>query len=220
MASEPAETRSSDRSRGDAERSDADAVGRAILAYQSGDDRESSFRWLYRTHHHALVRFFAAKGLPQEECQDLTQETFFRVYKGLEAYEHRERFAAWLYRLAANVFRKRLRASGAAKRTGYEMQVDDSTDALFEDAPPQLDALLHDERRQALRRAVRELPEQMRQCLTLRLYHALSYREIAVVMRIKIDTVKAHLFQARKRLREQLSEGSVDSQDPGDPERA
>ena len=52
-----------------------------------------------------------------------------------------------------------------------------------------------------MRRAVRDLPEQMRECLTLRLYHELSYREIAMVMKVTVDTVKTHLFQARRRSR-------------------
>jgi RNA polymerase sigma-70 factor (ECF subfamily) len=55
-----------------------------------------------------------------------------------------------------------------------------------------------------MRGAIRELPDQMRKCLTLRIDHELSYAEIAVVMRVKIDTVKAHLFQARKKLEEEL----------------
>jgi RNA polymerase sigma-70 factor (ECF subfamily) len=45
----------------------------------------------------------------------------------------------------------------------------------------------------------------MRQCLTLRLYHQLAYQEIAVVMKLSIETVKAHLFRARKKLQERLT---------------
>lgn len=190
----------------DARDSHAELVAQAIRAFQAGTDREASFRFLFRSYHRSLQRFFAGKGLPADVCQDLTQETFFGVYRGLEAYEDRMRFEAWLFRLATNTYRKRLRDAGAAKRSGHEMQIDGATEeeiGLWE-PPGQLQAVLHEERRQTLRRVIRELPEQMRKCLTLRLYHELSYREIAVVMKLKIDTVKAHLFQARRRLREKL----------------
>jgi RNA polymerase sigma factor (sigma-70 family) len=70
----------------------------------------------------------------------------------------------------------------------------------------QLDGLLDEERWRALRRAVAELPEQMRDCLTLRLYHQLSYGEIAAVKKISVETVKAHLFRARKKLQEKLAD--------------
>ena len=77
----------------------------------------------------------------------------------------------------------------------------------------QLDSLLDEERWRALRAAVAELPEQMRDCLILRLYHQLSYREIAVIKKISIETVKAHLSRARKKLQEKLP-----GFDPGDLE--
>jgi DNA-directed RNA polymerase specialized sigma24 family protein len=46
----------------------------------------------------------------------------------------------------------------------------------------------------------------MRRCLALRVEQDLKYREIASVMRLSIDTVKAHLFQARQRLKETLGD--------------
>jgi RNA polymerase sigma-70 factor (ECF subfamily) len=61
---------------------------------------------------------------------------------------------------------------------------------------------------------VAELPEQMRDCLTLRLYHQLSYQEIATLKRISVETVKAHLFRARKKLQERLADFTLD--DPED----
>jgi RNA polymerase sigma-70 factor (ECF subfamily) len=70
----------------------------------------------------------------------------------------------------------------------------------------QLDGLIDEERRQALRGAVGELPEQMRDCLTLRLYHQLSYQEIAVIKKVSAETVKAHLARGRKRLQEALAD--------------
>ena len=50
------------------------------------------------------------------------------------------------------------------------------------------------------------LPPQMKACLVLRVYHDLKYREVADRLRLSIDTVKAHLFQARQRLKSELGE--------------
>jgi DNA-directed RNA polymerase specialized sigma24 family protein len=46
----------------------------------------------------------------------------------------------------------------------------------------------------------------MKACLVLRVYHDLKYREVAARLRLSIDTVKAHLFQARQRLKNELGE--------------
>ena len=50
----------------------------------------------------------------------------------------------------------------------------------------------------------------MRRCTELRIYQDLSYREIAAVMRLSIETVKVHLFQARKKLKKSLRDAFED----------
>ena len=166
---------------------DSDLVEQAIRRFQDGTDREGAFRALYETYFRAIERFFARK-VPPEDCLDLTQEIFLGIYKGLDDYEHRQHFAAWLY------------------RTMMEVSCDgmEHPEATLAVLGRQLDDLLDKERRRALRAAVAELPEQMRHCLTLRLCHQLSYSEIAVVKKISVETVKAHLFRARKELQEKL----------------
>ncbi len=186
----------------------SDLVEQAVRRFQEGKDRPGAFRFLYETYFRAIERFFARKGLPPEDCLDLTQETFLGIYKGLDGYEHRERFAGWLYRVATTIYLKRLRASATAKRAAVEVSRDgmENPEATLAIPGRQLDGLLDEERTRALRAAVAELPEQMRDCLTLRLYHQLSYNEIATVKRISIETVKAHLFRARKKLQEKLAD--------------
>jgi len=183
-------------------------VERAILRFQDGSDRQGTFRLLYETYFRAIERFFARKGLPPEDCLDLTQETFLGIYKGLDGYENRQRFTGWLFRVATTTYLKRQRTAATAKRAVVEVSRDGMENPEDSVAVPgrQLDGLLDEERWRALRAAVAELPDQMRDCLTLRLYHQLSYAEIAVVKKISIETVKAHLFRARKKLQERLAD--------------
>lgn len=186
---------------------DGDPIGRAVLRFQAGIDPDGAFRQIYETYFHAIERFFARKGVPTEDRLDLTQETFLGIYKGLEGYEDRGQFAAWLYRVATTTLLKRHRAAATAKRAAIEVSRDamEHPDPTLATPGRQLDGALEGERRLALQAAVRGLPEQMRDCLTLRLYHELSYREIAVVKRLSVETVKAHLFRARKKLAEELA---------------
>jgi RNA polymerase sigma factor (sigma-70 family) len=190
-------------------------VEQAVRRFQEGRDRSGSFRFLYETYFRAIERFFARKGLPPEDCLDLTQETFLGIYKGLDGYEHRQHFSAWLYRVATTTWLKRHRTAATAKRAVVEVSRDsmEHPEATLAVPGRQLDGLLDEERWRALRAAVAELPEQMRDCLTLRLYHHLSHKEIATVKRISIETVKAHLFRARRKLQEKLADFA-----PGDLE--
>ena len=177
-----------------------------VESFQTGE-REESFRRLFDLYHRPLGRFFARKGLPPELCRDLTQETFLGIYRGLETYRPEARFETWLYRVATTTYLKHLRSRSTAKRAGEEV----AAETLEEAGEPlaaaglQLDRMLADEKRRAIRRAVGSLPEKMRRCLELKVYGGLRCREIAATLEVSINTVKAQLFQARGKLRHELA---------------
>lgn len=187
-----------------------------VEAFRTGVHPEESFRQLFDLYYPKVFHFFAKRGFSPEDCLDLTQETFFGIYRGIGSFRGEARFESWLFSVATNVYRKKLRWGAADKRKGREVTLDvpeDTDQVMAESAEIRAPAanrpegrLLAKERRQRLREAVEELPDQMRKCLILRVYHELKYREIAAVMRLSIDTVKAHLFQARQRVQERLGD--------------
>ncbi len=203
-------------SEGDEGGESREAITRAIEAMQAGKDPEASFRVLFERYFHPLQRFFSRKGFGPDDGLDLTQETLLGIYKGVREFRHEARFETWLFRVATTTYLKRLRTGSAAKRSGVETSLDEMPAAHEPPAPAndQLEGVLDDERRQAMRAAIEELPEKMRQCLILRIYHERSYREIATVMNLKINTVKAHLFQAKDKLRDKLKDHSLEVLEP------
>ena len=87
-------------------------------------------------------------------------------------------------------------------------ETDDHLPLAARIADPGADPLavtLEKEKLEKLHEALQHLPAQMRRCAQLRIAHELSYVEIAALMGISINTVKAHLHQAQKSLRAQLS---------------
>ena len=180
----------------------------AVRALKRRQDPEANFRVVFDIYHRPLQAFFLRKGFSPTDALDLTQETFLGIFKGLKGLRDESRFEAWLYQVATRTYLKRLRAGSAAKRDGYEVEHDEAylPDSGGGGNGEQLEEVLEDERRRAMRQAIEELPEQMRKCMVLRIYQELAYREIATVMKIKIDTVKAHLFQGRARLKEVLAD--------------
>ena len=168
-----------------------------------GSPREEDFRQLFDLFYPRLLHFFARRGFPPQDCLDLTQETFLGIYRGIGSFRRDSRFETWLFSIATNAWRKRLRWGVAGKREGREVPLEPAEDARDEAPAPGEDALRR-ERSRLLREAVEKLPEQMRRCLVLRVYQEMKYREIAALLRLSPETVKVHLFQARKRLREEL----------------
>jgi len=180
--------------------------------------REESFRILFDRFYWPLFRFFEHRGFSTEECQDLIQETFLRVYRGIEAFRGESRWEHWLFRIAANTAIKALRHRAAAKRTGQEVPLEgdgegDSpalTSGGSARTPEPLRQLLGMEMRELLTRAIEDLPPQMRRCVRLRVLQDLDYDEIAEILQLSPSTVKVQLFKARKRLQMELGEAFAD----------
>lgn len=196
----------------------SDSLERIIIDLQDGKDHEGNFRRLFELYHPVIQRFFAKRGFSSEECKDLAQEVFLKVFRNIGSYRGDGPFEGWLFQIAANIYRNRLREKQAAKRQGQEDSLDTAKDLphsgvssleTHRAAGPQ-DEILKKEKAEALAEALGDLPEQMQRCLTLRIHQGLKYREIAAVMQISIETVKAHLYQARNRLKSDLG-GYFDS---------
>lgn len=180
-----------------------------------GRAREEVFRQIYVLFYRQVYRFFVRRGFADEESRDLTQDTFLKVSDGLESFRGDSRFVTWLFRVAANVYCNRLRKGSTQKRAGHEVPLDDGRGedpagapaaGIATGEPGALECILGDERSKLLRDAMQGLPPQMRRCVLLRVTQDLKYREIADVLQVTIDTVKAHLYQARQQLKGKLGD--------------
>lgn len=189
-----------------------------IQRLRDGTAGEECFRTLFDRFYWPLFRFFEHRGFSTEECQDLIQETFLRVYRGIEAFRGDARWEHWLFRIAANTAIKALRHRAAAKRAGREVPLEEEGEGDLPaaaalsaggNAEP-LRQLLGREMKDLLLQAIEGLPPQMRRCVRLRLLQDLDYDEIAEILQLSPSTVKVQLFKARKRLQMELGDALAD----------
>ncbi|HEX3128309.1 MAG TPA: sigma-70 family RNA polymerase sigma factor [Thermoanaerobaculia bacterium] len=184
------------------------------MLLELGEAGEDGERLVFYKYQSRIQRFFEKKGISPAEAQDLTQETFLRVFRSEARLENREQMEAWIFEIARNVRVNALRAKGTLKRAATVISLDEpgiegeprevTNPALSTDEQDALANAITREQLRALQNALAELPEQMRHCVRLRLQDDLKYKEIAKIMRISIETVKSHLHQAKKRLRSLL----------------
>lgn len=184
----------------------------AIAELKAGARVEANSRRVFERFFPWVHRFFRRLGYSLQDSEDLAQETFQQVFRQIGSFRGESAFKSWLFAVAANLHRNEHRRRHREKRDAPEVSMDDTADTgvpVFEPAAREgspARTLFEQERREALARAVKELPPQMRQALSLRIDRELKYREIATVLQISVETVKAHLFQARQRLRAELGE--------------
>ena len=193
--------------------SDRDPID-LIHEIKQGLNVEDNFHWLFDRHYTQVLRFFRRKGFEAEDCRDLAQQTFVSVYKGLKDLRHEEQFESWLFAIAHNVWCSLIESRAAQKRSATVLPLETAAEGderapliaqVADSGADPLAVVLEKEKLEKLREALQHLPQQMRRCAQLRVVHDLSYAEIAALMGISVNTVKAHLHQAQDSLRVQLS---------------
>jgi len=173
---------------------------RALIARARTGD-ESAFAQLVTEHsarvHGALRRF----GLNPEEADEVAQEVFLRVWRGLPKFEERSRFSTWLYRIAFNEAQRRLGRRppvAASSRPADEDAIAALPDAVG--AGPQARTLDH-EFEEVLQRALAQVPADLRAAVVLRDLEGLSTEQAAAVTGVRQAALKSRLHRGRMQLR-------------------
>ncbi|HXE91677.1 MAG TPA: sigma-70 family RNA polymerase sigma factor [Terriglobales bacterium] len=145
----------------------------------------------------------------QADAEDVTQETFLKAFRHLKEFRGESRFHTWLVRIAINEARMRYRKDRRHLYDSLDETADDEQEAPHQrladwrEVPSQ--ALERTEVREAVARAIEQLPETYREVLLLRDAQQLSIAETAEVLGVTPATVKIRLFRARVRMRKLLA---------------
>jgi len=144
---------------------------------------------------------------PGEDVRDLSQEAFLKAYRGLRTFKKEARFSSWLYQIALNLCRDRLR-----RRRG---RIHVSLDELDEGGGLATPSAVEDlETRDLSRRvalAMEDLPEEQREVIVLKEYQGLTFLEIAGALEVPVSTVKTRLYRGLGLLRQRLEREGIRS---------
>lgn len=165
--------------------------------------REVAGRW-YREERECIFRYLVSLGTSPSEAQDLTQETFLRLYITLRKRKPIENPRAWLFTVASNLAMQnkrwwRYRPPACEEDVARWMR----SEADPQGTPEQ--AILHDEVTNRLQAAVRGLSRQQQACLQLRA-EGFRYREIAGILGVSLPTVAEFLRRALVKLKKAMNE--------------
>jgi len=172
--------------------------GALLDGVRRGDPR--AFETLVTAHQHRVFGVALRMLRNRAEAEEVAQEVFLRVHRGIETFRGEAKLSTWLYAIASRLCLTRLAAGDRRlSREGEESLgrlASGDTDPADNAERGELDAALH--------RAISELPDERRVVVVLRDLEGLAYEEIAAALDLPLNTVRSRLHRARMDLKEKL----------------
>jgi RNA polymerase sigma-70 factor (ECF subfamily) len=178
----------------------ADGDAEAILVQRCLAGDRPAFDALvlaYRSRVYALARLALGS---VEDAHDVAQETFVRAYEALPRYQSRGQFRVWIYTIAANLCKNRLKA----RRPVLSWEEPELAADLIDPTPGPEATALSRERALVVREALAQMGDRDRLMVLLYYQDDLSLDEIARIVGCRTGAAKVALHRARGRLRERL----------------
>lgn len=167
---------------------------------RAGD--EDAFRQVVERYKKLVFALIVRTVSDRSRAEDLAQEVFLRVHRGLPYFRGEARLSTWIYRIVAN-----LCTEARAGRGGREVSLDDRSPPESQPRPALsvTDRAYSDlELRDRLEKALARLPPAQRLLIAGHYLKGVQYEELAEALGIPLGTVKSHLYRAKRTLRELL----------------
>ena len=181
-----------------------------MLSYRDGD--EDAFDMLYRRYEKPLLNFIYRMVMNAADAESLCQDVFLRVVRVKRKYRATAQFKAWLFRIALNLCRDRVRKMKHRSHLSLNVLTlsQDDEDAELQDLipDPSSDPVKYvetDELQALIQGAIASLPEDQHLVVILKEYQGLKLSEIADIMSCPIGTVKSLNHRAHEKLRKMLA---------------
>ena len=168
---------------------------------------KAAFDVLVQRHKVRLYNYVLRMLRDAAEAEDVTQEAFIRAYVHADKYRNIARFSTWLYTIATNLVRNRIRKLKSTPRlVSIQGRVDDEEDGReawqLADAGDLPDRTTEKHELHALvSRSIDRIPPRYREAFVLREVHDMSYEEISAVTGLKLGTVRSRINRGRGHFR-------------------
>jgi RNA polymerase sigma-70 factor (ECF subfamily) len=174
-----------------------DADERELVRASAAGDQDAFAQLVERYRRLVLHVAFRSMG-DMSLAEDVSQEAFIKVYRGLPKYRHEKPFVHWLRRVVGNAVMDELRR----RRPVVSLDGMEQPPAGDEEDPQEVT----DQHgvQQAVRAAIAALPPRYRDIISLQVFQELTYEEIARTLNLPLGTVMWRLNMAKRLLRRQL----------------
>jgi RNA polymerase sigma factor (sigma-70 family) len=133
----------------------------------------------------------------REEAEEVSQDTFIKVYRSLHKFKGDSKFSTWIYKVAYNSCLDRIKKN---RKYLNDVEINEFTEHQVKTVDNAFESLVEEERNQLIQECLGLLPSEDSFLLTLYYFEEQSLEEIANIVGLTANNVKVKLFRGRKKL--------------------
>ena len=168
----------------------------SVLIEKAKNGNKGAFNILVNKYYPRVYATLFSFTKSKEDSEDLSQQTFIKVWQQLSSFRGDSAFFTWVYRIAINLAKNFVASSGFKKQkinTSIDKAEIDVTS--FEDIES---AAIHEESLNEIKNFINTMPESLKTAFTLREVEGRSYEDISIITNTPIGTVRSRIFRARE----------------------
>lgn len=169
-----------------------------LLVEEVKAGNRQAFSEIVRRHQKSLLRLCVRFVKDLNTAEDVVQDAFIKAYEKLGTFEGRSSFKSWLFQIAVNTAKNKLREN--------HHDMTDIENVHLGVAPIAESGLMESSLSEVIQVEVDKLPDRQKTALILRVYEDMSFKEIAQIMNCPYDTAKANYRHALMKLRHAFEE--------------
>jgi RNA polymerase sigma factor (sigma-70 family) len=166
--------------------------------------KDAALDQIITRHQHPLFSFLFRFLQNESDANDLAEETFVKIYQNKDRFDPRLKFTTWMFQIASNLAKDRLRWRARHPHTSLESESSEIRELTDAGESPDVTAN-RKETGAMVQLAVSKLPEELRLPFILSQYEERSHKEIGEILRCSPKAVETRVYRARQILRKNLA---------------
>ena len=182
----------------------------SLLIEKAKEGNEGAFNFLMNKYYPRVYASLFSFTKSKEDSEDLTQQTFVKVWQQIKSFRGDSAFFTWVYRIAINLAKNYVASSGYKKQKVNssidQLEIDISSNENIESM------LIHSQSIEDIRDFINTMPEALKTAFTLRESEGKSYEEISIITETPIGTVRSRIFRARESIVEYMRKELINNE--------
>ena len=182
----------------------------SVLIEKSKNGNKGAFNILVNKYHPRVYASLFSFTKSKEDSEDLSQQTFIKVWQQLNSFRGESAFFTWIYRIAINL------AKNYVSSAGYKKQKISSSIEHFEIDVSSFEDLesivIHEQSIKEINNFIITMPESLKTAFTMREVEGKSYEEISNITNTPIGTVRSRIFRARESIIEYMQKELISNE--------